>query len=150
MPSVSTSFLYSFVTMMMVGTILTFTLASYVSPLKEISEVNKLKEILDQVESKTEEDLAIIAESNATLNTVIQLPPRIGDRDYWIRFSNDSSKAWIEGAFGRVEETGAQRYRVYLPSKVTASGAFEGRYVLALLNCSLDKSTPKLVLSRQE
>jgi len=149
MPSTANNFLYSFITMIMVGAILTFTFASYVNPLREISEVNKLKEVLNQVAAEAEEALTTITECNTTLSIVIRLPSTIGDRDYWIRFSNDSSKAWLEGAFGRADGTEGQKYRVYLPREATASGTFEGRYVLALLNCSLNRSIPQLTLSRQ-
>jgi hypothetical protein len=148
-PSTANNFLYSLVTMMMVGTILTFSFASYVNPLREISEVNKLKEVINHVAARAEEALATINECNATLSIVIPLPSTIGDRDYWVRFANDSSSAWVEGAFGKAGEVEGQKYRVYLPREAIVSGIFEGRYVLALLNCSLEGTLPKLNLTPQ-
>jgi len=149
-PSTSTNFLYSLITMIMVGTILTFSLASYVNPLRGISEINKLKEVLNQVAAKAEEATAVITECDATLRVVVQLPLTIGDRDYWIQFTNDSSRTWLEGAFGRPREIQGQEYRIYLPGVAMASGIFEGRYGLAILSCSLAGSIPKLTLSCQE
>jgi len=148
--STSNDFLYSLITMMIVGTVLTFSFTSYVNPLKEISEVNKLKEILNQVTAKAEEALAIVTECNTASHFVIPLPLTIGDRDYWIRFANDSSGTWLEAAFGRLDGIEGQKYRVYLPRAVYASGIFEGKNGLALLNCSLNGSTPRLILSRKE
>jgi len=150
MPSTSHDFLYSLMTMMIVGMILTFSFSSYVNPLREIPEVNKLKEVVNQVAAEAEEVLSAITECNATLRIVIRLPLRIGDRDYWIRLTNDTSRAWVEGAFGRAGKIEGGRYRVYLPREATASGIFEGRYRLALLDCYLNGSTPQLTLSRQE
>ena len=150
MPSTSTNFLYSLITMMMVGTILTFSLASYVNPLREISEINKLKEVVNQAVAKAEEAMAVISECDATVRVVIQLPLTIGDRNYWIQLANDSSRTWLEGGFGRAGEIGGQKYRIYLPRDAIASGIFEGRYGLAVLSCSFNGSIPQLTLSRQE
>jgi len=136
--------------MMIVGTILTASFASYVNLLRGTSEVNQLREVLAKVASKAEEALASVVEHDATVSMVIHLPPKIGNRDYWIRFANDSSKAWIEAAFGRTPRSGDQEYRVYLPRGVSASGTFEGRYSRALLTCSLNSSVPQLTISRME
>ena len=146
MPSVSTSFLYSLITMLIVGTILTFSMIQYVNPLREMSEVNSLKDILNNIAGKAEECLVTVTEYNATSSIVVKLPLAVGNRDYWIRFSNDSSKAWLECGFGRPGEIVGQTYRVYLSRAVSASGIFEGRYEFALLNCSLSGYMPELIL----
>lgn len=150
MPSASTEFMYSLLTMTLVGITLTFSFTSYVDLLMQVSEVNRLRAILNQVAAEATESLAALTEDNVTLIVVVRLPLKIGDRDYWIRFDNDSNKAWVEGAFGRESRTGEQEYRVYLPKKVYASGTFEGGYELAQLNCSLNGSVPQLILSRKE
>jgi len=149
MPSTSSNFLYSLITMALVGSILTLSLASYINPLKERAEVNRLRDVLNQVANEAEEALGIISEHNATSHIFIQLPSMIGDRDYWIGFANDSSRVWVEGAFGRIGGSGGQKYCVYLAREAFASGVFEGRYVLALLNCSLSGTVPQLVLGHQ-
>jgi len=136
--------------MMMVGAILTFSFVSYVNPLRGISEINKLKEVLNQVAAKAEEATSVITECDSTLRVVIQLPLTIGDRNYWIQFTNDSSRIWLEGAFGEPGEIGVQKYRIYLPGVAMVSGIFEGRYGLAILSCSFTGSIPKLTLNRQE
>ena len=150
MPSASTEFMYSLLTMTLVGITLTFSFTSYVDLLMQVSEVNRLRAILNQVAAEATESLAALTEDNVTLIVVVRLPLKIGDRDYWIRFDNDSNKAWVEGSFGRESRTGEQEYRVYLPKKVYASGTFEGGYELAQLNCSLNGSVPQLILSRKE
>jgi hypothetical protein len=148
MPSPSIDFFYSFLAMMLVGTILTFSFASYAGLLREASEVNQLKETLKIVAAKAAEALSTVTEDNASVSIVIQLPLTIGNNYYWIRFANDSSTVWLEGAFGNTPISGEQEYRVYLPKKMMASGSFEGAYEFAQLNCSLNGSTPQIVLSR--
>ena len=114
MPSNSIDFFYSFLLMMTIGTILTFSFSSYVSSLRQVSEVNQLKEVLNQVAAKATEALSIVTENNTTLSIVVRLPLTIGNNDFWIRLTNDSSKAWLEGAFGSIPRSGEQEHRVYL------------------------------------
>jgi len=149
-PTDVVDYLQSFLTLAAVGIILTATFSMYVNSLGQGSEGNKLKEILNQVASKAADALAVLTEDNATLSLVFSLPLKIGNQDYWIRIGNDSSAAWVEGAFGSVSMDGEQEYRVYLPKKVYASGTFEGGYQLAQLNCTMDDSTPQITLSRRE
>ena len=150
MPSVSLDFFYSFLTMMIVGTILTASFASHANLVRETSEINELNEILVKVASKAEEALSSAVEHGGTVSVVIQLPPKIGNRDYWIRLANDSSRAWVEAGFGRTPRSEDQSYRVYLPGGISASGTFEGRYSRALLICSLNGSVPQITISRVE
>jgi len=148
MPSVPINFFYSLMAMMIVSMLLTCSFASYVNLLRGTSEINSLREVVDRVAAKAEGALATIIAHNATMSILIQLPTRIGYRDYWIRLANDSSKAWLEGGFGKAPISGEKTYRVYFPRKAYASGTFEGGYNLALLSCFLNGSVPQLVLSR--
>jgi len=136
--------------MTVIAMILTCSFGLYVDLLKQVSEVNQLKEILRQVAATAAESIDMVAENGAALSVVIRLPLRVGSRDYWLRFSNDSSSAWLEGAFGVSPRSEEQEYRVYLPQKVKASGTFEGRYGLAQLSCSLSGSVPQITLSLLE
>jgi len=149
-PSSSTDFLYSLMALLAVGVILTASFSSYTTVLAHASEVSKLKEVVNHVAAKATEALTFVTENNATLSIVFSLPLKIGDRDYWIRFANDSSSAWVEGAFGNASRSGEQDCRVYLPRDVYATGTFEGGYELAQIDCSLNGSTIQLTLSRKE
>ena len=150
MPPNSSDFMYSLLTTMTVGVILTSSFASYVNLLTQVSEANQLKQILNRVASKATGAVTAVTENNSTVSVVIRLPLKIGNRDYWIRCANDSSKAWVEGAFGTLPRTEEQECRVYLPGKVSATGTFEGRYELAQLDCSSDGSTSEIILGRRE
>jgi len=149
MPSDSTDFLYSLLALSMVGIILTAALSSYGELLKQSSEKKQLEDVLKKAGSKVIYALMLLTENNATLSLTFQLPSKIGDRYYWIRIANDSSSSWIEGGFGIESRTEEQEYRIYLPRKIYASGAFESRYEIARLNCSLIGSTPQIILGRR-
>ena len=149
MPTDAMDYLQSFLTLTVVGIILTATFSMYVNSLTQGSEANQLKEILNRVAAKVADALAMLTEDNATLSVVFSLPLKIGNQDYWIRIGNDSSDAWVEGAFGSVSRDGEQECRVYLPKKVYASGTFEGGYQLVLLNCTMNGLTPQITLGRK-
>ena len=149
MPSTSTSFLYSLLTMMIVGLILTSSVAQYVGPLRSISEEKRLIEILVQTGSKVEEALVMAIEHDATASIVFRLPSTIGNRHYWIRLTNDSSSAWLEGAFGDLRRSEGQVHQVFLSRVAAASGEFEGRFEFVIVNCSRDDSARTLVLDSQ-
>jgi len=150
MPSDSADFLYSLLALSMVGIILTAALASYGGLLKQSSEEKQLEDALKKVGSKAAYALMLLTENNATLSLTFEMPHKIGDRYYWIRIANDSSSSWVEGGFGIESRTGEQEYRIYLPRKIYASGAFESRYGIAQLNCSLVNSTITITLGRRE
>ena len=149
MPSKSIDFLFSLLTLSAVGIILTASINSYCGLLKASSENEELKALLENMRSEVIYALLILSEDNATLTLDIKMPHKIGDRYYWIRMSNDSSSAWIEGGFG-ISETAGYRCRVYLPGRIHVSGVFESRYVTARLVCSINNSIPTVILERRE
>jgi len=145
MPSKSIDFLFSLLTLSAVGMILTASINSYCGSLKASSEDKELESLLENMRSEVLYALLILSEDNATLTLDIKMPPKIGDKYYWIRMSNDSSSAWIEGGFG-ISETAEYRCRVYLPRNIRVSGIFESQYATARLVCYLSDSTPTVIL----
>jgi len=150
MPETPSVFLYSFLTMVIVGVILTSSFSIYVSFIKSKVEILKLKEIVNKVAAKVEEALLNAVENNATVHLEFTLPPKIGDRYYWIRIRSDSSKTWIEASFGRVINGTYPMYRTYLPNGINASGIFRSMHGRALIICFLNGTVPQLSLSRAE
>ncbi len=142
-------YLQSLLTLTIVGVILTSSFAVYVNSLTQASEVNQLKEVLNQVAAEAMNALVALTEDNATVSVVFSLPLKIGNKDYWVRLGNDSSASWVEGAFGSTSTSGEQESRVYMPRKIHASGTFEGGYQLAQLVCAMNGSAPQITLSRR-
>ena len=149
MPADVMDYLQSLLALTIVGVILTSSFAVYANSLTQASEVNQLKEVLNQVAAEAMDGLVAVTEDNANVSLVFSLPLKIGNKDYWIRLGNDSSASWVEGAFGSASVYGEQECRVYLPRKVYASGTFEGGYQLAQLLCVANGSIPQITLSRR-
>ncbi|MBS7615272.1 hypothetical protein KEJ18_06050 [Candidatus Bathyarchaeota archaeon] len=150
MPTDAVDHLQSFLALTVVGVILTAAFSAYTNSLTQSSEAIKLRDILHQVAAKATAALETLTEDNATVNVVLSLPLKIGNKDYWIRISNDSSYAWVEGGFGSPFTESEQDFRVYLPKNALASGTFEGEYQLAQISCVMNGSTPQLTLGRKE
>jgi len=146
LPSITPAYLYTFAALIAISSLLTFSFTAYTSTLKTASETNKLKNVLEYVAAESIELLTLTKSTNATVEVFLQTPTTIGEKQYWLKFYNDSLKVWIEGGLGGtpVENSGI---RVYLPSDVHAEGYYIGGYGALHLKCVLNGSTPCLQLS---
>ena len=149
MPSIASNYLYSFVALLAVSTLLVGAFSYYTSTLRAIPEIEQLKNTLDHVVAKGNELLTLAITTNATVSIVVQLPSSIGHRQYWIQVRNDTSNAWLEGALGRIGESGTT-YEVFFPGKASTSGHYISGYGPALLECYMNGSIPQLNLGSQE
>ncbi len=149
MPSIASNYLYSFIALLAVSTLLVGAFSYYTSTLRAIPEIEQLKNILDYVVAKGNELLTLAITTNATVSIVVQLPSSIGHQQYWIQVRNDTSNAWLEGALGLIEED-RTTYKVYFPGKASTSGHYISGYGPALLECYMNGSVPQLNLDYQE
>lgn len=135
MPAITPSYLYTFFAIIAVSGILLVSFTDYANAIRFSSETWKLKDLMDCVTAKATELLTLAATVNASAETYIQAPTTIGDKQYWLAFKNDSSRAWLEAGFGNtpMENVGL---RVYLPSKAAASGYYVSGCGAVCLTCS--------------
>ncbi|MGB9960218.1 MAG: hypothetical protein ACPLKQ_06840 [Candidatus Bathyarchaeales archaeon] len=145
MPTITPSYLYTFFAVMVVSSILVASFMDYSGVIRFSAETRKLKNLMDHVAAETTE-LLNLAAANATAETFIQAPSAIGNTQYWLRLRNDSLKAWLEGGFGNLPTKDAE-LRVYLPSRVSASGFYISGYGAIHITCFVNSSLPNLQLS---
>lgn len=145
MPSITPSYLYTFIALVAVCSLLIFSFMAYADTLRAFSETTKLKNLMDYVATKSTELLTLTLTTNATSEVFLQMPVTIGNKQYWLRLSNDSEKAWLEGGLGNtpVEETELQ---VYLPREASATGHYIGGYGAACLKCYISSGVPQIQL----
>ena len=146
MPSIALNHLYTFIALTIVSILLISSYSSYANTLQTIPEIEQLKNILDHVAAKGNELLTLVTTTGSTARTLVQLPPTIGNREYWIRLRNDTSNVWVEGALGQIDE-GGREYKIFLPRKASTSGYYRGGYGPAMLECYMNGSIPQLNLS---
>jgi hypothetical protein len=149
MPSQATNYFYTMVAMGVIALMITNAFNLHSASLQSVSERQELKEILETVASEATELVALAEATNATTKISLHTPQMIGNKHYWIRLVSDSSKAWVEGAFGD-PWTGSPDFRVDLPWDVSASGTYKGGYGTLSLNCTIQDTDPLLILGRWE
>lgn len=148
MPSITPSYLYTFIALIAVSSLLIFSFMAYADILRASSETRQLKNLMDYVVAKSTELLTLTLAANATSEAFLQIPASIGDRQYWLRLRNDSTIAWLEGGLGDspVEGIGL---RVYLPKEISATGYYIGGYGAIHLKSCFNGSVPQLLLTNQ-
>jgi len=146
MPAIAPSYLYAFFALVAVSTILISSFSAYAATLRTMPEMEQLENLLNCIASKGYELITLTTVTNSTSEAVLQLPSAIGNKQYWIRLRNMTSKAWIEGALGSIQK-GNIANRVYLPKTVSALGNYSSGYGPAVLKCYMNGSTVNLHLN---
>ena len=146
MPSVTPSYLYTFVALIAVSSLLIFSFMAYTEALRVSSETRQLKNLMDHVAAESTELLTLTLATDATSEAFLQMPTSIGNKQYWLQFRNDSSKTLLEGGFGKIPMEGTE-LRVYLPKEASATGYYIGGYGAAHLKCCLDAEIPQIQLT---
>ncbi len=146
MPTIAPSYLYTFLAMIAVSTILVLSFMTYVSALRISSEAGQLSNLMDHLAAESTDLLTLVLVTNTTIETFLQMPSLIGEKQYWLRFRNDSSNAWLEGGFGNQPKEGAA-LRVHLPQEVFATGSYIGGYGAARLECEINAGCPRIQLT---
>lgn len=146
MPSITPSYLYTFIALIVVSSLLVFSFMNYAEALRVSSEVKQLRSLMDTVAAKSTELLTLTLVTNATIKVYLQMPTTIGNKQYWIQLDNDSARAWVEGGFGDTPVKGAD-LRIQLPKETAATGYYVGGYGAACLMCYSDVSLSRIQLN---
>ena len=145
MPSTIAGQVYTMFALAVVGTLLIATLNSFTTTIKATSEIEQLRNILNQVTAEASELITIAATTKSSTKVFVQIPNAIGYKQYWLQARNDSSSSWIEGALGnRIAE--ASLYRLYLPKGTSVSGHFVSGYGPAVLESYMNGSSVQVNL----
>jgi len=146
LPSITPSYLYTFIALIVVSSLLVFSFMNYTEALRASSEVKQLKSLMDYVAAKSTELLTLTLITNATIEVYLQMPTAIGNKQYWIQLNNNSASAWIEGGFGNtpMKETDL---KIQLPKETTATGYYIGGYGAACLLCYSDAGVSRIQLN---
>jgi len=146
LPSITPSYLYTFVALMAVSSLLIFSLMAYAEALRVSSETRQLKNLIDHVVAKSTELLTLTLATNATSEAFLPMPASIGNKQYWLRLCNNSEKTWLEGGLGNVPMEGTE-LRVYLPKEACATGYYIGGYGAVHLRCYSNASVPQILFT---
>jgi hypothetical protein len=144
LPTITPSYLYTFVALMAVISLLIFSFMAYAEALRVSSETRQLKNLMDHVSAKSTELLTLTLATNATSEAFLPMPVSIGNKQYWLRLCNDSEKTWLEAGLGNMPIEGIE-LRVYLPKEASATGHYIGGYGAVHLKCYSNASVPQIL-----
>jgi hypothetical protein len=146
LPSITPSYLYTFIALIAVSSLLLFSFMAYANALRFSSEIKQLKNLMDHVAAEATELVTLSSTTKATTKIYLQIPTTIGDKHYWLQLRNDSEKTWLEGGFGNLPIEGAE-LQIYLPKGVWATGYYIGGYGAAQLECFFEDGVLRIQLT---
>ena len=145
MPTIAPNYIYAFFALIAVSSILISAFAAYATTLRTIPEIEQLENLLSHIATEGYKLITLTMVTNSTSEVTLQLPSTIGNKRYWIRLCNESTKAWVEGGLGDIQKLTVQN-RIYLPKTVSASGHYSSSHGPASLECEMNGFTIKLYL----
>ena len=145
MPSIIPSYVYTLFACMVVGALLIMASSMSIANVKNQADLQRLRNIADSVATDALQIVSQVKTNNLTANLSLNIPISVGNQRYWLRLDNDTFRAWIDIGFG-TNPTSSQQ-RTYIPSIVSAFGAFVSGAGFPGLRCYLNNSVVCLELT---
>jgi hypothetical protein len=139
MPSIIPSYIYTIFASLIVGTLIIGMCALATSNIRQEAEKQQLSNIEEYVAAKSLELASNALANNLTSTVSLDLPNLIGNKIYWIRIANDSSKTWVEAGFGKIVVRSEQKTEI--PLEAFASGTHISSSRSASLHCYTDNQS---------
>ncbi|HTY74954.1 MAG TPA: hypothetical protein VMD05_05235 [Candidatus Nanoarchaeia archaeon] len=145
MVSIIPSYVYSLFAALVVGTILVSACSLSMVNIKNEAENQQLNNINEYVATQSITLLNQAVENRQNTSLILDLPTQIGNQEYWVFISNDSSAAWVESGLGTTATL--SRPQTTIPASVTASGLYVSSWERPILNCICQNQTIILTLT---
>ena len=100
MVSIIPSYVYSLFAALIVGTIIVSSCSLSMVNIKNEAENQQLANVDEYVATQSLTLITQITQDNQNTTQFLDLPSQIGNQEYWISITNDSSSAWVESGFG--------------------------------------------------
>ncbi len=136
MPSIIPSYVYSLFAAIIVGSMVVYTSSVSAMNIRNQAEKQQLSNITQYVATESIALISHNSDGNLTTTQFLDIPTQIGNQRYWINIANDSSTAWVESGFGTTVSSNQQL--VYIPGKISASGAIISGSGRVFLECTSD------------
>ncbi len=149
MPSLPPAYLYTFVALLAVSSLLVLSFIAYTGTVRFSSELRQLKELGDRIVAKSIELVNLCRTGNTTVQSLIEVPTMIGHKQYWLLLQNDSQSAWLDSGFGDSPAVSSD-LRLYISGHVISTGSYVAGYGAVMLVCNSNGSTVQLHLGGQE
>ena len=107
---------------LIVGTIIVSSCSLSMVNIKNEAENQQLANIDEYVATQSLTLITQATQDNQNTTQFLDLPSQIGNQEYWICITNDSSGAWVASGFGTTVTL--SQPQIYIPADVAASGIF--------------------------
>ena len=144
MVTIIPSYMYSIFAALIVGAIIVSSCSLSMVNIKNEAENQQLANVDEYVAAQSLTLITHVTEDGQSTTQFLDLPSQIGNQEYSISITNDSSSAWVESGFGTSVQNQPQ---IYIPAEINASGTFVSGWGRAFLNCSYVNHIVTLTLS---
>ena len=144
MPSIIPSYVYTLFASIIIGTLIISMCGLSFANVKREAEKQQLSSIAEYVAVKSMALVSHAPADNLTSTVRLDVPSIVGNQRYWIQILNDSSNTWVEVGFGTTDMSSNQR--AYIPSELSASGAYTSGSGAAFLEYYSDSAGVHLTL----
>jgi hypothetical protein len=148
MVTIIPSYLYSIVASLIVGAIIVSCCAIAMTNLRNSAVTQQLTNVDQYVATQSLILINDVTRNEQNASQILDLPAAIGNREYWISLTKDSSVACIESGFGSVAIQ--SQPRIYIPANVATSGTYVSGWGTAVLECCFQNQTVTLTLTRSD
>lgn len=147
MVTIIPSYMYSIFAALVVGSIIICSCSVSMLNLRNNAENQQLANVDEYVAAQSLNLVTQVTQNGQNATVFLDLPSQIGNKEYSISITNDSSSAWVESGFGAAVQSQPQ---IYIPAEVIASGAFTSGWGTPILQCYCQNQTIFLTLTSEE
>ena len=146
MVTIIPGYVYSIFAALIVGTIIVASCSLSMINVKNEAESQQLANVDEYVAAQSLTLITHVTEDNQNTTQFLDLPSQIGNQEYSISITNDSSSAWVESGFGATIQNQPQ---IYIPAEINASGTFVSGWGRAFLQCYYQNQIVTLTLTSE-
>ena len=147
MVSIIPSYVYSIFAALIVGILLVSSCGLAMVNIKNEAENQQLANIDEYVAAQSLALVAQTIQTNQNITQFLDLPSQIGNQEYCICITNDSSGACVESGFGSTVI--ANQPQINIPADIVASGTFISGWGWPFLQCTYQNQTVILTLNSE-
>ena len=146
MVTIIPGYMYSIFAALIVGAIIVSSVSLTMVNVKSEAENQQLANVDEYVAAQSLILITHVTEDDQNVSQFLNLPSQIGNQEYSISITNDSSSAWIESGFGATVQNQPQ---IYIPAEINASGTFVSGWGRPLLQCYYENQIVILTLTSE-
>ncbi len=114
--------------------------------LRNVADNRQLVNIDEYVAAQSLILITHVTQEDQNVTQFLTLPTQIGNHEYSIAITNDSSSACVESGFGSAVKNQPQ---ISIPADVAASGTYVSGWGRAVLRCYCQNQTVTLILTSE-